>query len=166
MTAGDKVGLENLLDRVATLVREEDLQPRPSEEEAPEDPTAAAIRLRLGDASLRPEHRARIYADLLAHRDLLLAQRDPRVVDLIHWGEHVAALYAALRRGRLSLFHYTRAFEATCRRCGFELLPLVGRVEELGKLWAARNYDETYRLLSADVVELDPAGEAPEELGS
>jgi hypothetical protein len=37
--------------------------------------------------------------------------------------------------------------EATCRRCGFDFLPLVGRMEELGRVWGGRDYDAAWRLL-------------------
>ena len=119
----------------------------------------------VADPQIRSEHRERIYADLEASRALLLETADPRIVDLIFWGEHVASLQAGKRRGRIETFYFVRAMEATCRRCGFELLPAMGTLDGLGKVWAARDYAATYRILSADVVELEPPGESPPELG-
>jgi len=44
-------------------------------------------------------------------------------------------------------------------------LPVVSRMEQLGKLWGGRDYEATYNLLLAHLVKLDTPGEAPEELG-
>ncbi len=158
--------LETLLDRVEELRAAGDLEPVREDLGRNDDETAGNVAILLNDRQLRPEHRERIYRDLLDQRENLLALRDPRLVDLIFWSEHVGTLHAALRRGELETFHYTRALEATCRRCGFELLPVLGRMEELGKAWGGGHYDETYSMLSPDVVQVDPPGEAAPELGS
>jgi len=126
--------------------------------------TALKILLILDDPCLRPEHRARIYEDLVLNRDLILRRDDPRLVDLIFWGEHVDSLYSSLRKGRLETFHYVRALEATCRRCDFDLLPVLGKMDELGRAWSRRDYQGVLQLFLPDVVELEPAGETPKEL--
>jgi hypothetical protein len=77
----------------------------------------------------------------------------------------VASLYGGRRRGRIQTFYYARAMEATCRRCGFEFLPVVSQMEQLGKLWGGRDYEATYDLLLAHLVKLDASSETPEELG-
>ena len=128
------------------------------------DPVTRQVLLLLTDPQLRPEHRSRIYEDLDSNRELLLERKDPRIVDLIFWSEHVDALYHGLRRGRVSTFHYARALDAACRRCGYDLLPAVGHMEELGREWARRQYPAAIALLSADVVELESPGEPSPEL--
>ena len=140
--------LGELLDRVASLKEAGELEViRDDLGDAP-DELAAAVGTVLADRDLRPEHRARIYDDLIANRDLLADVADPRIVSLMVWSEHVERLYAALRKGGLTTFHYARALEATCRRVGFELLPVMDRLEELGKCWAGRKYDATYGMLA------------------
>ena len=159
------LSLAGILDEVARLQAGGNL---PAEEDLPPvdgDESAEEIRLILLDRQIRKEHRERIYADLVANRELLLRERNPRLVSLVYWSEHVERLYAALRRGRLGTFHFTRALEATCRRCGFDLLPAMGRLEDLGKAWSHRDYGSTYAFLSANFVEVEPPREAPEQLG-
>ena len=140
--------LGDLLDRVASLkeagelgVIKDDLGDGP-------DDVAGAVRTVLADRDLRPEHRARIYEDLIANRELLDGGADPRIILLMVWSEHVERLHAAVRKGGLTTFHYARALEATCRRVGFELLPVMDRMEELGKFWAGRKYEATYKMLA------------------
>ncbi len=157
--------LEEVLDRVEGLRKEGNLEPVRSLAESGGDRTVVEILMLLADPRLRPEHRERIYADLVAQRDFLLRQRDPRIVDLVYWGEHVSSLHAGHKKGRIQTFYYARALEATCRRCGFEFLPVVSQMEQLGKLWGGRDYEATYNLLLAHLVKLDASGEAPQELG-
>ncbi|MHC4549786.1 MAG: hypothetical protein ACYTEZ_13520 [Planctomycetota bacterium] len=157
--------LEEVLDHVEALRREGNLAPDRRPVESGGDRLVIEISMILADPRLRPEHRERIYHDLVANRAFLLAKQDPRIIDLIYWGEHVATLHAGLRRGRIQTFYYARAMEATCRRCGFEFLPVVGKMDQLGKLWGGQDYERTYRLLSAHLVELDSSGEAAQELG-
>ncbi|MGH7162905.1 MAG: hypothetical protein ACREID_05430 [Planctomycetota bacterium] len=140
--------LDELLDRVAVLHAARDAGPVREEWGAAEDAVAAEVLLVLQDRNLRPEHRARIYEDLLKCREQLKATRDPRLVDLVFWSEHVDALHRQLRSGRLKTFHYARALEATCRRCGFDFLPLVGRMDELGRIWGGRDFAAAYPLLA------------------
>ena len=156
--------VETSLDRVQALREEGDLTP--VDVEGTECRTTAEIAMVLGDRSLRDEHRARIYEDLQANRKFIEQIRDPRLVDLIRWSEHVETLYGSFKRGRPQEFHFVRALEATCRRCGFELLPVLGRMTELGKAWSGRDFDETYKLLSPDFIQVDATDEAADELGT
>ena len=159
--------LEEALDHVAALRAEGTFESdRRLAESAGGERAVVEILMLVADPQIRLDHRERIYADLVASRALLIEKRDPRIVDLIFWGEHVASLQAGKRRGRIETFYFARAMEATCRRCGFDLLQAMGKLDELGKAWAARDYAETFRLLSPDVVELEPPGEAPDELGT
>lgn len=157
--------VEALLDRVAELQERGDLAPVRDLAGESSDPLAREIRLILEDRQLRREHRARIYQDLVANRTELVRGEKPRIVHLIFWSEHVERLYSSLRRGRLGTFHFTRALEATCRRCGFDLLPAMGRLEDLGKAWSGRDYDAAYDFLSAHFVEIEAPRETPEQLG-
>jgi hypothetical protein len=129
------------------------------------DTAAEEVRLIFLDRQIRKEHRERIYQDLVANREFLLREENPRLVHLIFWSEHVERLYAALRKGRLGTFHFTRALEATCRRCGYDLLPAMGRLDELGKAWSQRDYPAAHAFLSSHFVEIEPPREAPEQLG-
>ncbi len=158
--------LEELLDRTEALREARDFRTPGGFDARPGDATTAALLVLLEDRSLRPEHRDRIYEDLAKNRALLLRLRDPRLLDLIHWGEQVERLHASLRKGRLSIFHFTRAMEATARRCRCELLPVMGRLDQLSHAWANRDYETTLRLLLPDLVEAEAPGEAPTELRS
>jgi len=158
--------LEEALDHVAALRTSGTYEPdRRLAENAGGERAVVEILMLVADPHIRLDHRERIYADLVASRALLLEKRDPRIVDLIFWGEHVASLQAGKRRGRIETFYFVRAMEATCRRCSFDMLPVMGKLDELGKVWAARDYAAAFRILSADVVELEPPGETPDELG-
>lgn len=159
------LSLTGVLDEVARLQAEGNLAALRDPPPVDADPCAEEIQLILLDRQIRKEHRERIYTDLGAIRELLLEERNPRLVSLVYWSEHVERLYGALRRGRLGTFHFTRALEATCRRCGFDLLPAMGRLEDLGKAWSQRDYRSTYAFLSANFVEVEPPREAPEQLG-
>lgn len=139
--------LDALFDRIAVLRGAGDLQPVREPWGEPEDDVAAEILLLVQAPHLRPEHRQRIYDDFLKMRERIGSIRDPRFVDLVYWSEHVESLHSRLRSGRLKTFYYARAMEATCRRCGFDFLPLVGRMEELGRVWGGRDYDAAWRLL-------------------
>ncbi|MHC4931177.1 MAG: hypothetical protein ACYTGV_03190 [Planctomycetota bacterium] len=160
------MSLEEALLRVERLERCHDLGAAETRVPDGADPVARAVLDIVRNPSLRPEHRARIYEDLTRNRDLIFRTRDPRLVSLIEWSEHVESLHKGLRSKRIGAFHYTRALEATCRRSGFELLPLMDRMEELGKAWGARDYRAAWDLVSAHLVELDPAGETPSELSA
>jgi len=112
--------LETLLDEARALHRKDRWEAVvPGEktshlvEAAKRDPLAEAVFSLMTDRQLRPEHRARIYRDLVKKRDAILELRDPRLPDLIFWGEHVESLYKAYAKGRLNAFHYARAHEAT-----------------------------------------------------
>lgn len=154
-----------LLDRVAELEATSDFRPVRDLAGEAEDAQAHEIRLLLEDRQLRKEHRARIYEDLLANRGELLRGERAKLVSLIYWGEHVERLYSSYRRGRLGTFHFTRALEATCRRCGFDLLPAMGRLDELGKAWSHRDYKRAHDFLSTHFIEVEASREAPEQLG-
>jgi hypothetical protein len=153
------------LDRVAELHAEGNLLALKDVPPASPDSAAEEIRFILLDRQIRREHRDRIYQDLVANREFLLREQNPRLVHLIFWSEHVERLYASLRKGRLGTFHFTRALEATCRRCGYDLLPAMGRLDELGKAWSQRDYAAAHAFLSAHFVEVEPPREAPEQLG-
>ena len=136
------------LDDVAARKAEGDLDPAPAVLDRAADPLGRAVYLMVADRQIRREHRQRIFNDLVAHREFLLEKADRRLLDLVFWSEHVESLYRALRSKRLNEFHYARALEATCRRCGFDLLPAMGRMEELGKLWAGADYAGTFAILA------------------
>jgi len=153
--------LDALLDRVAELLEAREFGPLRHDAGVPEDETATEILSLLQDPHVRREHRQRIYEDLLANRERLRSLRDPRLVHLIFWGEHVERLYAGLARGRLQVFHYARAMDATCRRCGLDLIHALSRMEELGKAWAGRDYGAVLKLL-APARPLAPETDAPE----
>lgn len=136
--------LDAILDRVAVLHDARDFRAVKEDWEAPADDVSAEILTVVQDRNLRPEHRQRIYEDLLKSREQLKTVRDPRLVDLIFWSEHVETLHASLTRGRLKTFHYARAMEATVRRCGFDFLPLVAKMEEVGRLWGGRDFEATW----------------------
>lgn len=157
--------LEDVLDHVEGLRKAGNLEPVRSLVESGGDRTVVEVLMIMADPRLRTEHRERIYTDLVTQRDFLLRQGDPRIVDLIYWGEHVATLHAGHRRGRIQTFYYARAMEATCRRCEFDFLPVVSQMEQLGKLWGGRDYEATYNLLLAHLVKLDAPSESTEELG-
>ncbi len=156
--------LDELLDHVAASREARDFRPVTDLRDRAMDPMAAALRILLEDRSLRADHRDRIYEDLAKNRALLLRVRDPRLLDLIHWSEQVERLHSSLRKGRLSIFHFTRAMEATVRRCHCELLRAMGRLDQLSHAWAHRDYETTLKLLLPDLVEAEAAGEAPTEL--
>lgn len=137
-----------LLDRLTGRAEAGEHGPPPRDWDASGDPLAAGILRTLRDPHRREEHRRRIHEDLVAARELMLGAHGPALLDLIVWSEHVESLYEGLKRGRLKTFHYVRALEATCRRCGFELLPLMGRMEELGKHWGNREYEATLELIA------------------
>ena len=150
------VRLEELLDRVSALKEAGDLGPQRDLACAkPADPAAGAVLRLMGDPQMRPEHRQRIYGDLARHRDLLIQRRDARLVDLVFWSEHVERLYKGVRGGALQTFHYVRALEATCRRSGFDLLPALGRMEDLGEAWSQGAYEKTLQLLAPRMPEAD-----------
>ncbi len=156
--------LRPLLDRVAELHKGDEMKPVLVSVPKTADSVSRTIGVILGDRQLRPEHRARIYKDVVADREQILLRRDSRYVDLIFWGEHVESLVSSKKRGRLDLFSFTRAFEATVRRCGFDLLPCMGKLDKVSDAWAEREYDDVFAMLSADVVEVEPPGETPDEL--
>ena len=160
------MSLDEALLRVERLQRCQDLAAPGAGEPVGADPAARAVLEIVKDPHLRTEHRARVYEDLVRNRDLILSAEDPRLIALILWSEHVESLHRSLRAKRLGAFHYTRALEATCRRCGFELLPLLDRMEDLGKAWGSRDFRHAWELVSAHLVELDAAGEAPPELSA
>jgi hypothetical protein len=160
------MSLEEALLRVERLERCNDHLALETRVPEGADAVARAVLDIVRNPNLRPEHRARIYEDLNRNRDQILQVRDPRLISLIDWSEHVESLHRGLRSKRLGAFHYTRALEATCRRCGFELLPLLDRMEDLGKFWGARDYRTVWGLVSTHLIELDTAGEAPSELSA
>jgi len=139
--------LQEILDLVADLKKEGRYDALKEDLGEPEDRTTDAVLMLVNDLQIRPEHRARIYKDLLSNRERLLETRDQRIVDLVFWSEHAAALYESHIKRRVSTFHYARALEATCRRCGYELLGVVGRMKELGKVWADADYEKTIAML-------------------
>lgn len=155
--------LDALLEWVAKLLDARQFGPVREDLGAPEDETAAEVLGILQDPHLRREHRQRIYEDLLANRERLKSLRDPRLVQLVFWGEHVERLYAGLARGRLQVFHYARAMDATCRRCGLDLIRALSRMEELGKAWAGRDYGAVLKLL-APAPPLPPEADAAESV--
>lgn len=136
------LSLEELLDRVAELKAAGHYGPFTEAEADPRDEAAATLAAILRDPQMRPEHRARMYRDLVRLREPILEGADVRMVQLAYWSEHVESLYRSLIKNRLSTFHYARALEATCRRAGFELLGLVGRMKELGRHWAQGEYEK------------------------
>ncbi len=140
--------LEQILERVAALKAGGQFGPLKEELESPADDLVAEIATILQDPQIRREHRSRIYDDLLANRTLLAETKDPRLVQLAFWGEHVESLYTGLSRGQLKVFHYARAMEATCKRCGLEFIRAISKMEELGKLWSGRDYAGALRLLA------------------
>ena len=156
--SGGRARLHELLDQITALRSDGDLEPQRSVRAEPTEPTATAVAYLMAAPHLRREHRQRIYLDIAENRDLILKRRDPRLLDLIHWSEHVESLYASVRGGALQTFHYARALEATCRRCDFDLLPAMGRMEELGKHWAAREYEKVLAIFASEVPE-DPTPE-------
>ena len=119
--------LQEILDLVADLKKEGRFDVLKEDLGETEDQTTDAVRMLIIDPQIRPEHRARIYTDLVSNRERLIETKDPRIVDLVFWSEHVATLYDSHVKRRVSTFHYARALEATCRRCGYELLGVVGR---------------------------------------
>ena len=139
--------LQEILDLVADLKREGRYDALGEDLGEPEDRTTDAVFMIINDPKIRPEHRARTYKDLLSNRERLVETRDPRIVDLVFWSEHVAALYESHVKRRVSTFHYARALEATCRRCGYALLGVVSRMKELGKVWAESDYEKTIAML-------------------
>ena len=148
--------LQEILDLVADLKREGRFDAVKEDLGEPEDPTTDAVRMLIMDPQIRPEHRARIYKDVLSNRERLIERKDPRILDLVFWSEHVATLYDSHVKRRVTTFHYARALEATCRRCGYALLGVVSRMKELGKVWADADYERTIAMLEGK----DPA--APE----
>ena len=136
------LSLEELFDRVAELKVAGRYGPFAEAEADPRDEAADVLAAILRDPQMRPEHRARVCRDLLRMRDRILETSDVRRVQLAYWSEHVESLYRSLTQKRLSTFHYARALEATCRRAGFELLGLVGRMKDLGKHWAQGEYEK------------------------
>ncbi|MEE8106892.1 MAG: hypothetical protein V3T86_15265 [Planctomycetota bacterium] len=162
--------LETLLDEARALQRNDRFEAVvPGEdsghlvEAAEQDSFAEAIFSLMTDRQVRPEHRARIYRDLVKKRDAILELRDPRLPDLIFWGEHVDSLYKAHTKGRLNAFHYARALEATCKRCKIDLLPLVGQMTQFGRAWAEGRYRELLDMAdSPGGRPLDDAQDAPD----
>ncbi|MGQ0613123.1 MAG: hypothetical protein ACT4PV_05225 [Planctomycetaceae bacterium] len=140
--------LEQVLERVAALKAIGQFGPLKEELGSPADDLAAEIATILQDPQIRREHRSRIYDDLLANRSLLAETRNPQFVQLMFWGEHVEGLYTGRSRGHLQVFHYARAMEATCKRCGLDFIRAISRMEELGKLWSGRDYAGVLRLLA------------------
>jgi len=140
--------LASALDLVAALKADGDFEAVRDVLDRPGDPLARAVHFLIADRQLRREHRQRIYQDLVANRDFIVERADRRVIDLVFWSEHVESLYRALRSRRLNEFHYARALEATCRRCGFDLLPALGRMDELGKAWSSADYAGTLSILA------------------
>ena len=130
-------------------------------EAARQDPLAEAIFSLMTDRQLRPEHRARIYRDLVKKRETILELRDPRLPDLIFWGEHVESLYKAYAKGRLNAFHYARALEATSKRCNIDFLPLVGQMKPFGRAWSESRYREVLQMADSPALKLDDAADAP-----
>ena len=147
------LSLEELFDRVAELKAAGRYGPFAEAEAAPRDEAAAGLAAILRDPRMRPEHRARVYKDLVRMRDRILETADARMVQLVYWSEHVEALYRSLTQKRLSTFHYARALEATCRRAGFELLGLVGRMKELGRHWAQGEYGKVMDMFGGGAQE-------------
>ena len=145
------VQLVELLDLLAERAEKKDFGPPPQESGTEAEGAAARVLAALTDRNLRAEHRQRIHEDVVTHRTLFEEQWHEQLVDLVVWGEHVESLYNGVKKGSLQTFHYVRALEATCRRCGFELLPLMGQVEELGKVWGGRNLPELWALVSPHI---------------
>ena len=142
------VDLSELLERLAERADEKDFGPPPTEWTATTEGLAARLVGTLMDSNLRPEHRQRIHEDFVSRRELFLEVEDDRLIDVAFWSEHVESLYRSLKKGTLPTFHYTRALEATCRRCGFDLLPLMGQIEELGHVWGGRDLPKTWAMVS------------------
>lgn len=142
------VQLEELLDRLVERAEMKDFSVPPAEWTGAVEGAAARVLAALADRNLRAEHRQRIHEDIVTHRAMFREQWHERLVDLVVWGEHVESLYKGLQTKTLQTFHYVRALEATCRRCGFELLPLMGHVEELGQTWGSRDLAQTWALVS------------------
>jgi hypothetical protein len=140
--------LEGLLDKVAELQAAGNLKAQQDVRAPAGDAPASAVAYLLAAPHFRPEHRQRIYNDLIKNRELILRLRDPRLIDLIHWSEHVERLFVSQRGGALSFFHYHRALQATCRRCDFDITPAMGDLEALGRDWGSRNYEATLRMLA------------------
>jgi hypothetical protein len=139
--------LESIFDLIADLKKEGRYDALKKDLGEPEDRTTDSVLMLINDPQIRPEHRTRIYKDLLTNRERLLETRDQRIVDLVFWSEHVATLYESHVKRRVSTFHYARALEATCRRCGYALLGVVGRMKELGKVWSEGDYEKTIAML-------------------
>ena len=164
----DLLGLEPLLDEVADRLARKDWTARPFDAIRGETPLAGAVLLVLRDRTLRVEHRRRIYEDIVAHRKYLLRTSDPRVVDLMVWGEHVEKLHKSFGSRRLQEAEFRRAILATARKCEYDVHGLAGDVDKLtllGVAWASRHYGVTHGFLlevSADVDE----PEAPREAAS
>lgn len=137
------VGLEDLLQRLSQKDPDPGDRP-PAEWIDDQDDLVTAIVTVLRTPYLRPEHRRRIREDLVACAPLLASTRSFHVVDLILWSEHVESLHKGLRSGGLKTFHFTRALEATCHRCGFELLPLMSEMEAFARDWGAREIGKTW----------------------
>jgi hypothetical protein len=152
--------LATALDFVAARKADGNLDPAPEVLDQAADPLGRAVYLMVADRQIRKEHRQRIYNDLVTNRDFLVDKADRRLLDLVFWSEHIESLYRALRSKRLNEFHYARALEATCRRCGFDLLPAMGRMEELGKLWAGADYATTFDILAPTAPSAGPVDEA------
>ncbi len=142
------VDLSELLDRLAERAEGTDFGPPPAEWAADTKGLAARLVGTLADRQLRPEHRQRIHEDFVSRRALFLEVEDDRLVDVVFWSEHVESLYRSLKKGTLQTFHYARALEATCRRCGFDLLPLMGQIEKLGQVWGGRDVPKTWAMVS------------------
>ncbi len=139
--------LQEILDLVADLKKEDRYDALKEDLGEPEDRTTDAVLILIKDPRIRPEHRARIYKDLIENRERLIETRDPRIVDLVVGSEHAATLTESHVKRRVSTFHYARALEATCRRCGYKLLGVVGRMKELGKVWTDADYEKTIAML-------------------
>jgi hypothetical protein len=141
-----------LAELFRSLAEEVDPAERPPPEWAEsDDELVEAIVMVLRTPYLRPEHRRRIHEDLLASSKLILSTRDVHLIDLIVWSEHVETLHKSLRAGTLKTFHFTRALEATCHRCGFELLPLMAEMEGFARDWGARDIARTWERVAPQV---------------
>ncbi len=142
------VQLDELLDRHIERTEGKDFSAPPAEWTGEVEGAAARILAALADRNLRAEHRQRIHEDIVTNRAMFQEQWHERLVDLVVWSEHVETLYKGLKKDALQTFHYVRALEATCRRCGFELLPLMGQVKELGQVWGSRDLPKTWAMVS------------------
>ena len=141
--------LADLLERLGEQAQQSSFEPPPEEWGEDDDGPVGDVLRALRDRVLRPEHRQRIHEDIVAQGELLLGGASSRLIDAIVWSEHVESLFKAHKKGTLGTWHYTRALEATCRRCGFELLPLMGKLDALGKAWGHRDFAALVELVGA-----------------